>query len=107
MRSLIALLLCLLAAALAAPHNDRFNPADQPNCGPYGTLNSDDECECAKHFHHDKESGKQCAVYHSRRCTQDSDCGRDHAYCMHKLTVQCRLSAHCKNPSGWCVPLDP
>lgn len=42
--------------------SDRFNPADQPNCGPYGTLNSDDECECAKHFHHDKESGKQCAV---------------------------------------------
>ncbi|GMT26759.1 hypothetical protein PFISCL1PPCAC_18056, partial [Pristionchus fissidentatus] len=80
--------------------SEHFNPADVKDCGSYGKL-VDGVCVCEKHFH-----GEHCQYYHSRRCTTDEQCGSEHAYCMRKLFLQCRLSAHCKDPWGWCVPLD-
>ncbi|KAF8366732.1 hypothetical protein PRIPAC_84561, partial [Pristionchus pacificus] len=105
MRSLIVIAIgaCLLAMVLASPArkgNDHFNLL-LPQCGGHGVF-KDGKCHCSSHFH-----GEHCEIYHSRRCTKDEECGFEHAYCMTKMMMQCRFSSHCKDPSGWCVPLDP
>ncbi|GMR51412.1 hypothetical protein PMAYCL1PPCAC_21607 [Pristionchus mayeri] len=101
MRSLIIISAMAILMVLAAPlSEDRFDPR-LFDCGDYGKWDGE-KCECERHFH-----GKKCEIYHTRRCTKDDDCGAAHSYCAHKMTIQCRLSPHCKNPSGWCQPLDP